>query len=175
MSDFNFDSVCGIYCGACSIMASYRTGIKDPLALFFNEANVKSFLTSQGQTYPENEPFEHKCHGCKTSTLFINCRPCPIRACAVEKKAEHCIECEQYPCDLFSSRMCNPEIAQNLPHTKAAVKNLNRIKEVGLNQWLTEQEKAWRCPDCGTDFSWYASACGKCGRDLNSLKDYNSL
>ncbi|MGE5423269.1 MAG: DUF3795 domain-containing protein [Ignavibacteriales bacterium] len=172
---FNFDSYCGIYCGACSIMVSYRTGEKDPLANFFNEENVRSFLAMEGHAYPEGEPFEHKCEGCKTNTLFINCRPCQIRACAQEKKVEHCVECRAYPCPLFEARMCNPQIQQNLPHSKMPVINLDRIKEVGFDQWLTEQEAAWSCPDCGNSFSWYAAVCSKCGRELNSLKDYSKL
>lgn len=172
--DFNFDSYCGIYCGACSIMVSYRKGIMDPLANFFNETNVRAFLAMEGNEYPEGETFEHKCSGCKTSTLFINCRPCKIRSCAVEKKVEHCVECGSYPCQLFEARMCNPEIQQNLPHTRMSVVNLDRIKTAGTDQWLAEQAKAWQCPDCGTGFSWYASVCSGCGRELDSLKDYQS-
>lgn len=167
----NFDSYCGIYCGACSIMVSYRTGIKDPLANFFNEENVRSFFAMQGNEYPEGEPFEHKCSGCKTDILFVNCRPCKIRPCAEAKNLQHCGECSDYPCQLFNFQFCNPDIQKNLPHSKMAVINLDRIKETGVSRWLVEQEAVWRCPDCGTGFSWYASVCSHCGRELDSLKN----
>lgn len=119
MSGFNYDTYCGIYCGACSIMMSHRTGRKDPLALQFTEENIRAFLASQGEKYPEGEEFSHNCTGCKTATLFINCRPCKIRKCAVEKKVEHCIECGEYPCQLFSTIMVNPQVQQTLPHTRS--------------------------------------------------------
>jgi hypothetical protein len=175
MSEFRLDTFCGIYCGACSILMSYRTGEKDQLALFFNEENVRAFLAAQGEKYPEGEPFEHKCTGCKTSTLFINCRPCKIRKCAMEKGLEHCIECAEYPCEILKFFMCNQEVQQKLPHTKVPLKNLERIKEIGVARWLVEQERIWQCPDCGLNSSWYAGTCSQCGRDLNSIKDYNQL
>jgi len=168
----NFDSYCGIFCGACSIMVSYRTGIKDPLAEFFNEENVRSFFAMQGVEFPD-EPFEHKCNGCKTDVLFVNCRPCRIRACAEAKNVQHCVECSDYPCELFKFQFCNPDVHEKLPHSKMSVINLDRIKETGVSRWLAEQEASWRCPDCGTGFSWYANVCSHCGRELDSLKDFN--
>ncbi|WP_427846332.1 DUF3795 domain-containing protein [Desulfosporosinus lacus] len=38
-----------------------------------------------------------KCNGCKSNNLFINCKHCVIRACAINPKVEHCNECNQYP------------------------------------------------------------------------------
>ncbi|WP_366946827.1 DUF3795 domain-containing protein [Desulfosporosinus nitroreducens] len=38
-----------------------------------------------------------KCDGCKSNNLFINCKHCKIRACAINRKVEHCNECNQYP------------------------------------------------------------------------------
>ena len=38
----------------------------------------------------------------------------------------------------------------------------------GIDHWLDVQKKHWSCPDCGTSFSWYTTACSKCGRSLAS-------
>lgn len=172
MTAVNFDSYCGIYCGACSVMMSHRTGIKDALAEFFNEENVRSFLAMQGVAYPEDEVFSHQCCGCKTDTVFINCRPCRIRVCAVEKGLEHCVDCGEYPCGMYSFQMNNPDVQQNLPHTKCSMRNLERIKETGTAAWLAEQETVWQCPDCKTSYSWYAPVCSQCGRSLDDVKPY---
>ena len=52
------------------------------------------------------------------------------------------------------------------------MKNLDRIKEVGVDKWLAEQEQQWKCPDCQTASSWYAEDCANCGR---GLADYQRL
>ncbi len=63
----------------------------------------------------------------------------------------------------------------NLPHLKIIPKNLTTIKTIGVDQWLKEQARIWKCPDCQTDFSLYTPKCKKCGRDLDKIKDYNNL
>lgn len=173
MSKFNYDTYCGLYCGACSIMRAYTTGEKDKLASYWIEPTVRAYLESQGIAYPENEPLELKCHGCKTDTVFINCRPCKIRKCAGERNIEHCIDCSEYPCKFFAEGLHNKDIIAILPHLKSAPKNLIEIKNIGFNTWLTEQEKLWKCPDCQTRFSWYTASCTNCGRDLEQIKDHN--
>jgi hypothetical protein len=41
--NFNYDSYCGIYCGACDIMMTYKTGRKHKLATFWDESTVRTF------------------------------------------------------------------------------------------------------------------------------------
>jgi len=55
------------------------------------------------------------------------------------------------------------------------MKNVETIKRIGVEQWLAEQESLWRCPECGTGFSWYTANCTTCGKDLKGLKDYENL
>lgn len=47
-----------------------------------------------------------------------------------------CIECDEYPCERYSRRGWG-----NDQETKIAQKNLERIKEVGLERWLEEQRE----------------------------------
>ena len=174
MGNFNYDTYCGNYCGACSIMVAYRTGNKDRLASHWTEENLKALLKQQGITLSENESLELKCHGCKTDTLFINCRHCKIRDCAVNRKVDHCIECDEYPCKLFDDSLLNKDLQQILPHLKLVPENLKLIKEKGSEKWLEDQEKLWKCPQCQMDSSWYAISCTKCGEDLAKTKVYNN-
>lgn len=44
MSNFNDDTYCGIYCGACSIQMAHKTGYKDKFADYWTEANLKTYL-----------------------------------------------------------------------------------------------------------------------------------
>lgn len=57
MDSFNYDSYCGIYCGACDIMMTYKTGCQHRLASFWNESTVKTFHNKLGITYDPNKPF----------------------------------------------------------------------------------------------------------------------
>lgn len=150
MSNYNYDSYCGLYCGACDIIMAYKNGYEDKIAPYLNV-----------------EPSQIKCHGCKTDTLFVNCENCKIRNCVINKNMEHCIDCDNFPCSFFDEN--------TLPHWKIVHKNLTIIKNVGVNQWLAEQEKQWKCPECQTDFSWYATNCISCGKDLEKIKDYNKI
>jgi hypothetical protein len=158
MTGFNYDSYCGLYCGACSILKAYQTGIKDKFASFWAE-EAKMELT---------------CHGCKSDTLFVNCSNCKIRACAIDKGVERCLVCQDFPCGQFDVAEFK-NVLDSLPHLKTIQNNLEAIKEKGADGWLAQQDKRWKCPDCQTDFSWYADNCSKCGRDLTKLKGFSNF
>jgi len=169
MENFNYDSYCGIYCGACDIMMTYKTGKKHKLSFFWNESTIKTFQKKIGINYDETKPFTYKCHGCKTDTLFVNCSVCQIRKCAINNKIDHCIDCQKYPCNLIVDAR---KLESLLPHLKSNHSSMVAINKVGIAQWLSEQEKKWECPNCHTGFSWYTKRCKKCEEDLkdNSLK-----
>ncbi len=165
MSDFNYDSYCGLYCGACSIIKAYQSGIKDPFACFWSdEAGA-----------------ELKCHGCKTDQVFQGaaefggCAKCAIRACAKEKGVERCLSCPDFPCQNF-----NPDtdmakyLIDKLPHMSMIATNLQTILCEGVNNWLKQQEAQWKCPDCQTDYTWYATNCSNCGKELGESKPYKN-
>lgn len=158
MSNFNYDSYCGLYCGACDILHAYKNGYEDKIAPYFNL-----------------EPSQIKCHGCKTDTVFENCRNCKIRNCAINKKIDHCFDCIDYPCNLYNELLQDFSNKHNLPHLKILPKNFMTIKNIGIDQWLKEQDQVWKCPECQTDFSFYTPKCIKCGKDLDKIKDYNNL
>jgi len=163
MSDFNYDSYCGLYCGACSIIKAYQSGIKDPFACFWSdEAGA-----------------ELKCHGCKTDKVFGGaaefggCAKCPIRACAREKGVERCLSCPDFPCQNFNPHTDMAKyLFDKLPHMSTIAANLQIILSEGASCWLEQQEAQWKCPDCQTDYTWYANHCSNCGKDLGDRKPY---
>ncbi len=157
MRNLNYDSYCGLYCGACSVLKAYETGHKDEMALFWSD----------------EAGLELKCHGCKSDTVFINCANCRIRNCAINKKIERCIECQEFPCNLMNADEMKLFL-DKLPHLNTIANNLTTIKKFGVNHWLKEQDDQWKCPQCQTGFSWYAANCSKCGRDLTKLKSYKN-
>ena len=156
------DTYCGIYCGACSIMMAGKTGKSDRLASFWSPGRIGKFLAFQNVPHDEKD-LVLECGGCKSDRVFINCRGCAIRKCAIEKRVDHCNDCGEFPCPTYREWK---NIQVMLPHLKETDGNLDAIGKSGVSAWLTEQEKKWACPGCGTAFSWYAETCGTCGRDL---------
>ncbi len=164
MSEYNYDSYCGIYCGACDIHVAYVTGQKSRFASFFTERTLKALLAPRGISFKQGD-LRLACHGCKSGTVFINCSDCPIRACAVDKHVEHCIECGQYPCSIIQNRR---KLEGVLPHLTTNHANMETIKKTGTEGWLTEQAEHWKCPKCKTRFAWYTETCSSCGADVRS-------
>ncbi|MBN1534419.1 MAG: DUF3795 domain-containing protein [Spirochaetes bacterium] len=165
MSEYDYDSYCGIYCGACDIMHVGRTGRKSRFASFLSESNIRAFQRALGNQYDPGKPVELKCHGCKTDELFFNCRACGIRPCARAKGVANCIECPDYPCGLITQMNSGASL---LPHIRANGDNLETIQREGVHRWLLKQEAQWRCPECGNGIAWYTERCGTCGADCRS-------
>ena len=166
MSKPNYDSYCGIYCGACDIMMADKTGHKDSFASFWTEPVLRAFQQTMGNTALEPEALKVKCLGCKSDTLFINCKTCKIRSCAIQKKVDHCIDCAEYPCAFVNGMKKSEAI---LPHLKNSRPNMEMIKKAGVDQWLAAQEQYWKCPECKTSVAWYADKCSACGKKLIGL------
>lgn len=166
MNQFNYDSYCGIYCGACDIHQACRTGHKDYFASFWTEPVLRALQKTLGNTELTSEALQIRCHGCKSDTVFINCTTCRIRSCAIERKIEHCIDCKEYPCPTHTEMR---KISGLLPHVTNNHPNLETIKKKGVQQWLAEQEKRWKCPDCQTSIAWYSGSCRACGKNLKGL------
>lgn len=166
VAEFNHDSYCGIYCGACDIHLAYKTGHKDKFASFWTEPVLRAFQKAQGNSGVTNDALRIRCHGCKSDVVFINCTTCKIRSCAIDRKIEHCIDCKEYPCP---HHLGMRKGAALLPHVKSNHHNLEAIRKAGAEQWLGQQEELWKCPGCQTSFGWYSDVCRTCGKKLTGL------
>lgn len=143
-----FDSYCGLYCGACEIMKINLTN---------------NFI--QAAKDRNEDPENLMCDGCKGSQHCFQCSECKIRSCAQQKGLEFCSECNSYPCKMLLLFKSN-----NKPHHSAIISNLEEIKNFGIEEWLLKQEKRWACPKCSTPFSWYDKTCENCGESLYDSK-----
>ena len=132
----NLAGRCGFYCGVCEIYRAYKDSEK------LREKVAKKHGCS---------PDDVKCEGCQAVDICgwshdkqwgANCK---ILECLNSKGLKFCFECDKYDtCELFSSfaEIC----------LKSGIdlrKNLQMIKEGKIEQWLLEQDKKWRCPNCG--------------------------
>lgn len=135
-------SVCGLYCGACSVFLATR---EDPVRL----ARLAARL---GQTVEET-----RCEGCRSDARSRHCRSCTFVACAAERGLAFCGECPEFPCAPFET------FRTALPHRRDILADVDRIREVGAAAWAGEMEQRYACAACGTINSAYDLACRACG------------
>lgn len=106
-----------------------------------------------------------KCGGCKSRSAAACTGACPIRRCARRKKHATCAACSRRPCAILQA------FAQSWPHRRAAVRNLEVISHMGVEQWTEAQTALWRCPRCDSRFGWYDGICPRCGAEVGGLSD----
>ena len=151
---FRFDTYCGLYCGACELMNAFRAGKQKEMAEQWNM-----------------DPEDIKCYGCKSGDESCWCNDCEFKRCAIEKGVDFCGECTEYPCKMLKDFQADDAV-----HHSSVLRGCDRIKEIGMEKWLTEQAIRWSCEQCGATSTWYRENCDKCGAELiNCIKEENSL
>jgi hypothetical protein len=91
------------------------------------------------------------CMGCRLEENLVD--DCPTRACAAAKNLVHCGECDEFPCAGLQAFYDD-----GVRHHGVALENIRRIKDVGPDKWLAEQEEEHTC-DCGARRLWFAEKC----------------
>ena len=132
-------TACGLYCGNCAIS---NGAIRD------TAANLRRLLESHGlgketmAHIPGTEWYEGfdqgltwcsetvQCGGCRSEQRFNPM--CELQRCVVQEKGlDFCFECEQFPCGI---------LAKFERDYFPCVETLRRIKEVGVTEWVRQQE-----------------------------------
>ncbi|MHA1491695.1 MAG: DUF3795 domain-containing protein [Promethearchaeota archaeon] len=136
--DNNLAAPCGIYCGMC-----------------------RAFLVKK-KNQLEKRGFKQGCDGCRIrhkKCAFIR-RDCPA---LWKKEIDFCYECERFPCQNLKKidKTYRERYSVNL------IENLKRIKEIGAEEWLKEQEKLYTCPECGGEICVHDAECYDCGYKIN--------
>lgn len=129
---------CGIYCGFC----------RQYLVL------KKNLLEEKG--------FKMGCKGCRIrnkNCAFIR-RDCPALR---KKELEFCYECDKFPCQNLK-KISNTYTER---YSLSLIENLKRMKEVGVDTWLQEQEELYTCPKCGGEICIHDEECYDCGNKIN--------
>jgi hypothetical protein len=97
------------------------------------------------------------CEGCRASD----------RRCSILKKAcrrlrnhevEFCYQCEEFPCE----RLERLDRRYRTRYGMSLVNNLRRIRANGLEWFLEEQERRWRCTRCGGIVCVHTGRCSSC-------------
>ncbi len=134
---------CGMNCGIC---ASY-------LALK-NEVKAKGIKI----------PYCAGCRPRKKNCAFLK------KHCSKLSMEEvtFCFECNNFPC----SRLETIDARYKQRYRMSMIKNLNLIKTRGIEYFLAEQEKTWKCPNCNALICCHNGICFNCGLEkLRNIKE----
>ena len=107
---------------------------------------------------------KNPCPGCRgdDNLKLPSCLKCEIKNCSLIKSGEvaFCSECSKYPC----SRVKKLDKRYKKSYNLSVVENLDRIKAVGLDRFISEQEQNWSCSNCGEVLCMHKPECGNCGK-----------
>jgi len=130
----NLAGPCGFYCGACRHYLAREKGL-------LKEKRLKN-----------------GCKGCRIQNK--NCawvkKDCELLR---KKQVEFCFECSGFPCANLKKLDQRHIRDDNI----SLIDNLLRIKEIGPHKWIEEQEKKWKCPECGGNICAMDKECCDCG------------
>jgi len=158
-------AACGTYCGACpAYIAKHGTDEQKQL--------LQQRKSASGPGIPPSNWMDGLvCDGCLSGgQLAAHCQRCNIRLHALNtQENSRCSNCEELPCN----RITNLINMGGYLHRKEYLPNLEKMREMGVEQWVKYEEKRWLCPKCGLPMSWYDNECARCGeprsKDLFSL------
>jgi hypothetical protein len=153
-------AACGTYCGACQAYIAKHgedEQVKMKLQKRFSSGPAKALKGIP----PSNWMNGLLCDGCLSGgMLAAHCQMCNIRLCAANKQNDsRCADCEELPC----YRITNLINMGSYLHRKEYLPNLKKIREMGVQEWVKNEEERWRCPKCGLPMSWYDAQCAGCG------------
>jgi hypothetical protein len=133
MADLSQVTYCGLYCGLCSM-----SGRIPERSRRLRDAMKREGWDFWGTSIPGFEPFWKFLEGLVEGGADCGCREgkcgppfCGIRKCAQAKSVEVCVFCGDYPCRRILG------IAKGYVTLLA---DGQRMKEVGLDAWIAEQE-----------------------------------
>jgi hypothetical protein len=103
------------------------------------------------------------CPGCRGDDHCkpLSCIHGQIKTCekSVNGKFEYCFECDELPC----KRLAHLDKRYRTRYGLSVIENLKRIKEVGILQFVEEENQKWTCVVCGSMLCMHQPACLRCG------------
>lgn len=106
------------------------------------------------------------CPGCRGDDAgkSASCVSCIIKNCTViqSNQSGFCYQCEKYPC----LRLRQLDKRYRTKYRMSMLKNLEKIKEDGLDQFLQQEEERWKCPSCGGTLCVHRMPCPSCKKEI---------
>ena len=145
MADLKHVTYCGLYCRHCVNYAR----IPQQAKALYDTMKREGFEYFGPYESPEfNDFWKHLAKLTKQDKTNPACRGgcgdpgCKVRICAREKGVEICVYCDEYPCEKLDF------LVRQYP---ALLGDGKKLKEMGIDAWLVEQEERCERGYCITD------------------------
>lgn len=103
------------------------------------------------------------CPGCRGDDTYKSnsCVTCQIKNCPklAKEKIKYCFDCDEFPC----SRLTHLDQRYRTNYGTSPIDNLNSIQNIGVINFVKNENKKWTCPECGTMISMHKPQCLSCG------------
>ena len=154
-SKVHLAGACGTYCGACPAY----------LAKHGDDRHKKLRQEMKHASGPGIPPWNWMdglvCDGCLSGgKLAGHCQMCNIRLHALKTQDnDRCTDCKDLPCQRINGLINMGRYF----HRDEYLPNLEKIREMGVQEWVKYEEERWLCPKCSLPMSWYDAECVGCG------------
>jgi hypothetical protein len=105
---------------------------------------------------------KNKCNGCMSddSTKPYHCQKCSIKLCEEHNKLSfiYCYECPKFPC----TRLKRLDKRYIEKYKVSLIGNLKDINNLGIKQFVKNENIKWKCKNCGSFLCIHREACDKC-------------
>ncbi len=149
MERLNEVTYCGVYCPNCGV----RCRLPERASVLLETMKAGDW-EDFGHSIEGFTPFWKFLNGLADKSVVKRCREetcghpsCGIRKCAKNKGVEACPMCGDYPCE---------KIAKFAKSEPTLIFDGKRMREIGMEKWISEQEARRR-----TGFSYDDIRCGK--------------
>ena len=106
---------------------------------------------------------KRKCPGCRGLDELKPryCRNCKMVTCGKNETSGFCYECDEFPCKSLKAL----DKRYRTKYGMSMIENLDRIKEIGVDQFAVDEWSRWTCPECGEILSVHRTECMFCGKE----------
>jgi hypothetical protein len=105
----------------------------------------------------------HPCPGCRGDDIdkSKSCINCVMKNCPELDAGDFqfCYSCGRYPC----LRLQHLDTRYRTRYGLSVIANLDRIRDAGVELFLSEEATRWTCPECGSRLCMHKPHCINCG------------
>lgn len=113
---------------------------------------------------------KNKCPGCRQFNAKepVSIARCKIKNCEAIQKGElkFCFECDNFPCKSLK----NLDKRYRTKYNMSMTRNLEYIKNFGINKFLENEDVRWTCSECGGTICVHKGYCYSCGKIFWRIK-----
>jgi hypothetical protein len=115
--------------------------------------------------------FGKGCRGCPTEDTRQKRKSkwsCRIRNCCYFiENVEFCFNCGEFPCKELVRKLCKSHPGDpRFKYRHEILENLEKLSELGNEEYLRYQVKKWQCSACKGRIHWYKYRCSECNEDV---------